>query len=411
MSKKITKEEFIKHAEEIHGVGIYDFSKVVYVNNRTPVLIHCNICGSDFLKSPAEFLKHKNRGCKCQKIDQRITNLETFLKLEIEKYGTDKYSFENSIFINSKTPLLIHCNSCGSDFLKTPYNFLNGSECQCFSKITKEIFIKRAEEIYGIGRYGYDEVVYVNNTTPVKIYCPICKEYFYKTPHAFLDGKLGCRTCALKEKGRKQILSIEEFIKRARKIHGDLYDYSESVYINTNTKIKIKDNETGDIFWQTPQSHLHGYGNPKRTESKGEQLIRSCLEELGLVFKKEYFLKDKIVGRNSNIVRIDFQLYLNEKEIWIEYNGKQHYKFESEFWKRTVKEDSLDLQKQNFKDQLRRDNNIRNYCKENNIILLEIPYTYRRHDQLIKILGDILLNGAKPEDIIKYPEIQTLGLD
>lgn len=135
------------------------------------------------------------------------------------------------------------------------------------------------------------------------------------------------------------------------------------------------------------------------------------MEELGLVFKKEYFLKDKIVGRNSNIVRIDFQLYLNEKEIWIEYNGKQHYKFESEFWKRTVKDDNLDLQKQNFKDQLRRDNNIRNYCKENNIILLEIPYTYRRHDQLIKILENILLNGAKPEEIIEYPEIQTLGLD
>lgn len=48
MSKKITKEEFIKRTEEIHGVGIYDFSKVVYVNNRTPVLIHCNVCGSDF---------------------------------------------------------------------------------------------------------------------------------------------------------------------------------------------------------------------------------------------------------------------------------------------------------------------------------------------------------------------------
>ena len=38
MPKKLTREEFIRRANEVHK-GKYDYSKVVYVNNRTKVCI------------------------------------------------------------------------------------------------------------------------------------------------------------------------------------------------------------------------------------------------------------------------------------------------------------------------------------------------------------------------------------
>lgn len=50
-------------------------------------------------------------------------------------------------------------------------------------------------------------------------------------------------------------LTTEEFIDRARKIHGDKYDYSEVIYINNNTKVKIKCPDHG-IFEQRPADHL-----------------------------------------------------------------------------------------------------------------------------------------------------------
>ena len=53
----------------------------------------------------------------------------------------------------------------------------------------------------------------------------------------------------------------EEFIKGARKKHGDKYDYSKVDYVNKRTKVCIICHEHGE-FWQTPSSHLQGKGCP-----------------------------------------------------------------------------------------------------------------------------------------------------
>ena len=57
-------------------------------------------------------------------------------------------------------------------------------------------------------------------------------------------------------------LSLEEFIEKAKEIHGDKYDYSKVEYINTKTKVCIICPEHGE-FWQTPGSHLNGSGCPE----------------------------------------------------------------------------------------------------------------------------------------------------
>lgn len=51
-----------------------------------------------------------------------------------------------------------------------------------------------------------------------------------------------------------------EFIEKAKKIHGDKYDYSQVNYINCDTKVKIHCNRCGKCFMQTPVVHLHGGG-------------------------------------------------------------------------------------------------------------------------------------------------------
>ena len=54
-------------------------------------------------------------------------------------------------------------------------------------------------------------------------------------------------------------ITTEEFINRARKVHGNKYDYSKVEYINNKTKVCIVCPEHGE-FWQTPNAHLQGQG-------------------------------------------------------------------------------------------------------------------------------------------------------
>lgn len=56
-------------------------------------------------------------------------------------------------------------------------------------------------------------------------------------------------------------LTQEEFLVKARKVHGNKYDYSKVEYINGTTKVCIICKEHGE-FWQTPSKHLFGRGCP-----------------------------------------------------------------------------------------------------------------------------------------------------
>lgn len=53
-------------------------------------------------------------------------------------------------------------------------------------------------------------------------------------------------------------LTTEEFIIKAKAVHGDRYDYGKSVYVGRKKKITITCNLHGD-FLQTPNNHLYGY--------------------------------------------------------------------------------------------------------------------------------------------------------
>jgi hypothetical protein len=52
-------------------------------------------------------------------------------------------------------------------------------------------------------------------------------------------------------------LTTEEFIKRAKAVHGDKYGYDEAVYVNKRTKVVITCKKHG-AFLQLPLSHVNG---------------------------------------------------------------------------------------------------------------------------------------------------------
>ena len=54
-------------------------------------------------------------------------------------------------------------------------------------------------------------------------------------------------------------LTTEQFVAKAREIHGDKYDYSKVVYVNAKTKVCVTCKEHGD-FWITPDHLTRGKG-------------------------------------------------------------------------------------------------------------------------------------------------------
>jgi hypothetical protein len=54
---------------------------------------------------------------------------------------------------------------------------------------------------------------------------------------------------------------LERFINKAKKVHGDKYDYSKVEYVNSQTKVCIICPEHGE-FWQEPSAHIRGHECP-----------------------------------------------------------------------------------------------------------------------------------------------------
>jgi hypothetical protein len=116
-------------------------------------------------------------------------------------------------------------------------------------KLTTKEFIKRAKEIHG-NKYDYSKVEYGNAKTKVCIICPEHGE-FWQNPSSHYQNKRGCSLCSNNKK-----LTTKEFIKRAKEIHGNKYDYSKVEYENLHKKVCIICPEHGE-FWQNPSKHIH----------------------------------------------------------------------------------------------------------------------------------------------------------
>ena len=164
----------------------------------------------------------------------------------------DKYDYSKVEYINSQTKICIVCPEHG-EFWQAPNNHINQKQgcpkCTHRSfKLTFQEFVVNARKIHG-DKYDYSKVDYINNRTKVCIICPEHGE-FWQTPYKHISGQ-GCPKCKGKNKTTK------DFIKEAKEIHGNKYDYSKVEYINSDTKVCIICPEHGE-FWQTPHSHLSG---------------------------------------------------------------------------------------------------------------------------------------------------------
>jgi hypothetical protein len=133
--EKIPLDEFISRSNDRHN-NKYDYSRAVYKNNRSKVVVSCRLHG-DFFVTPDNHLK--GSGCtKCRQEGRFREYQIKFIERATVKHS-GFYDYSRSVFHGHKKKIKIICPKHGS-FFQTPDRHLRGGGCsRCILKQEHEL--------------------------------------------------------------------------------------------------------------------------------------------------------------------------------------------------------------------------------------------------------------------------------
>jgi len=196
MERTINTKKFIESASMIHE-NKYDYSSVVYKNNKTKVTIICPIHGV-FEQIPY----HHNNGSGCPSCAGNVRKTNTEFISAAKKIHGEKYDYSLVNYKSGNYKVKIIC-PIHDEFEQIPSHHLNGHGCsKCSNDVkSKEYFISKSKSIHG-NYYDYSLVEFINTKKIVKIICPK-HGIFEQRPSHHYNGS-GCPICR-ESKGERDI--------------------------------------------------------------------------------------------------------------------------------------------------------------------------------------------------------------
>lgn len=160
-------------------------------------------------------------------------------------------------------------------------------------KFTKEDFVTKAKAVHG-DKYDYSETEYLGSTKKVRIRCEK-HGYFevYAAPH--IQGR-GCQKCSSHYVSGRPKVSFDDFLIKAKEVHGDKYEYDMDSYYAKGSNINVTCSVHG-AFETNAANHIN-----KKT---GCQLCRS--EQIKTHSKEKFFEEVKKIHGN----KYDYSLVTN----------------------------------------------------------------------------------------------------
>lgn len=159
----------------------------------------------------------------------------------------------------------------------------------------RESFICLARKRHG-DKYDYSNSNYSFSNKNVEIKCPY-HGVFLQTPATHIRSNLGCPHCSRENQSKIKCYTLSHFLEKARKRHGNHYDYSLVDYKGSAVKVKIICPKHG-IFEQIPLSHYKGGCKFCRNEKNG--ICQRNTRE-GYVFLARKFMEKNTITRKQNI--------------------------------------------------------------------------------------------------------------
>lgn len=420
--------KFIYRGVSEYGV-MDDYSLVDFKNVNTKIKIRCIVHDRIFEQTPRQYLKH--RGCPI--CNGKIINTADAIYYAKLRRG-DLFNYDFLKYVSSLVKVTIICNRCNHKFDQLIWNHLYGADCPECAKITRannirlseSEVISRSNEIHGLGRYGYENMIYEGAHIEIEIKCNVCNKSFDQKPYIHMEGH-GCPHCKADNTRIRQTKSAEQLLIDFRKIHGNKFNYDFDGYVNSYAKINITCNICHKTFPQRPNDHLSGEGCPYcigRYRTTGEciaefkkihrdrfnydKFINNGARTDGIIIcnkcKKEFlqpptehlaghgcpycrmsygeirvmnFLDDhKILHvqqkryddcRGLGNRKLPFDFYIPDYNLLIEFDGKQHYMAGC-----NIRSHITSIEE--FKRTKEHDRRKTEYARINNIDLLRIPY-------------------------------------
>lgn len=397
-NRLLTKEEYVDKARSIWGEQ-YDYSESKYLSGMKPITIRCKKHNHYFtLKAAGSHIltprKYKNRwvfprGCPLCSKERREQRKPVIVKekkqpvdwrkrfIEKAQLVYPDYDYSKVIYKGAEVPVKIVCPKHG-EFSLSPRALLRGSHgvgahgcpyCCGILQPKKPIkekrvpryvnFIEEASKVHG-DRYEYIDLP-KSSKQRIWIKCKV-HGMFLQRADCHLRGS-NCPHCvgyrSLPVDNRKAT-----FIQKSQDRYGERFDYSQVVYVNKKTPVKIRCKEHDYWFEVLPDTHVRrNSGCPICSDSVGEVEVRLWLDKHHVLYEVQHVIPNENPACKRSHLRVDFWLPIHN--IIIEFHGQQHFENIPHFYNN---------REWTFKDQQIRDQTLRDYCKKMSIRLIEICY-------------------------------------
>lgn len=271
-------------------------------------------------------------------------------------------------YINNKSRIYCKCKICGEEWNSSASHLMHGRGCP--NCAMNKFFNSRRLNIDIIKERMYFhnpniEIIsgdYINQKSKIKCRCNICGTQ-WETVAAVLASGGGCGKCNREPYYNSIRPTIEEIKKEF--IDNDMQmELLSDKYVNISSKLHVKCKKCNNKWYVSlNQLRSNKSGCPRCRSSIGEKTIHKILKDNKIDFIPQYKTPDC-----KNKKELPFDFYLTEYDIFIEYDGIQHYEPTSFGCSR--EEEVL----KNFNNTLMNDEIKNQYCSMNNKILIRVPY-------------------------------------
>lgn len=375
MNKKYTYDDFYKRASA-KGFEIIS-SKEEFKNTTTLMKYICPQHKDKGIQQTTLGRLLEGKGCYyCGLEKTRISKIKKISKDMIEevKVLCEEKNFEfvsiDRIVKDNKSKICVSfiCNNHRDKGVQTiPIgNFKRNKKCKyCIHKELSKNDIKKMIEQSSPQIEVLSDYKLLNDNIDYR--CKI-HNYFGHTSVTNLIKGTVCYYCGTKKLSEKATLSNFEVNKRIKEINPNFERISDYSYSTKPIKIKCSH---CNYIWESSLVNLKYCPNCEKEKMyKGERIIFDILKNNNIKFEQQKKYDDC-----KNIRPLSFDFYLPEYNSCIEYNGIQHYKPIEHFGG-----------EKSYKQQILNDEIKKEYCINNNITLIIIPYKLNTEKEISKYI-------------------------
>ena len=288
-----------------------------------------------------------------------------------EDFDNDMKTLHPNIYIkegqfkNRESRICCECLVCGNVWTTSAESLLSGHGCwECYlNKYSEER--KKSKEEYEIELKTIHPKINLQseyNGANNKIKCQ-CKEqdcnYVWETSAgSLLTLKYGCPQCALKNAKVNHRQTQNEYVDKLKNVLPHIDAVSQ--YVSSSEKMQFYCTIHNEYYYQAPYDALSGKCGCSKCQNRsiGERSVSKFFDDNNITYVSQYRFEDC-----KNIRTLPFDFYLPDYNICVEYDGELHYKSVDYFGGEKA------LQDTQMRDDIKTQ-----YCINNNIHLIRIPY-------------------------------------